>query len=342
MHLFKSLGILCFCLAASVVHAQTGHLTAPEAKNHTGEKAPACGKVESPRFASNSRGQQTFLNLDEPNPVTIQLVNPKHRPECRFPCQNRRALIFVHGLWGSETTWKYPRAEKSWPELISEDSFFDDFDVYLACYPTAFGFNHAGNKVRLTEVGRGLYERLSENFIDSYKSIHLVGHSLGGNVILTSVLFLKFSNPNAHSVLNKYRNIILLGTPVEGAAISHLADLVSNDEKLIALKPAVENELPVLVEFAFASIQGKRRFLGLEPLLISAAYEEKPYKIYGSLHTREVIVSQSSATAISTNREITTKGFDRDHSTLVKPKDTDDEVYKWVRQQIQLGITSSH
>jgi hypothetical protein len=92
-----------------------------------------------------------------------------------------------------------------------------------------------------------------------------------------------------------------------------------------------------LVEFAFASINGKRLLLGLDPLRISAAYEEKPYQIAGPLHTPSVIVSERSATAISANSA--TKGFDCDHSTLVKPKDRDDKVYKWVRGRIQLGIT---
>jgi hypothetical protein len=53
---------------ASIVHAQTAHLTSADAKNHVGEKATVCGKVVSTHFASGSKGQPTFLNLDEPYP----------------------------------------------------------------------------------------------------------------------------------------------------------------------------------------------------------------------------------------------------------------------------------
>jgi len=277
-----------------------------------------------------------------PNPVTMQLVNPRQKPVCGFSCGDRRALIFVHGLWGSETTWKNERGV-SWPEMISDDSFFDDFDVFVVSYPTSIRSN-GGNRVRLTEVGRGLYEQLNNNIIHNYKSVHLIGHSLGGNAILTSILFLKFSDPNAHSVLNRYKNIILLGTPVEGSDMAVLATLVSNDPKLIALKPVVENELPVLMEFAFASIGSKRVLLGLEPLRIAAAYEEKPFKIGGRFPTGKIIVSKRSATAISEHslQNDATKGFDRDHSTLVKPKDRDDDVYKWVREQIRLGTADGN
>jgi len=57
--------------ASSVVYAQAGHLTAAEAKNHVGETATVCGKVVSTRFAGQSRGEPTFLNLDEPYPKQI-------------------------------------------------------------------------------------------------------------------------------------------------------------------------------------------------------------------------------------------------------------------------------
>jgi micrococcal nuclease len=60
---------IAFSSCASV--AQSGHLTAAEAKSNIGEKATVCGKVVSPHFAGRSRGQPTFLNLDEPYPKQI-------------------------------------------------------------------------------------------------------------------------------------------------------------------------------------------------------------------------------------------------------------------------------
>lgn len=52
-------------------HAQTARLSAAEAKNHVGEKATVCGKVVSAQFAKDSKGQPTFLNLDQPYPNHI-------------------------------------------------------------------------------------------------------------------------------------------------------------------------------------------------------------------------------------------------------------------------------
>ena len=48
--------------------AQTNKITAAEAKDHVEEIRTVCGKVVSTHYASGSKGQPTFLNLDEPYP----------------------------------------------------------------------------------------------------------------------------------------------------------------------------------------------------------------------------------------------------------------------------------
>lgn len=46
-------------------------LTAQEAKQHIGEIATVCGTVASARYASSTKGQPTFLNLDKSYPDQI-------------------------------------------------------------------------------------------------------------------------------------------------------------------------------------------------------------------------------------------------------------------------------
>jgi hypothetical protein len=60
-----------FALAAVATVAQTAHITARQAKDHVGETQTVCGKVASARYAPRSKGQPTFLNLDEPYPNQI-------------------------------------------------------------------------------------------------------------------------------------------------------------------------------------------------------------------------------------------------------------------------------
>jgi hypothetical protein len=51
--------------------AQTSKITARQARNHIGEVQTVCGRVASTRYAPRSKGQPTFLNLDEPYPNEI-------------------------------------------------------------------------------------------------------------------------------------------------------------------------------------------------------------------------------------------------------------------------------
>jgi len=55
---------------------QTAPITAAEAKAHIGHDATVCGTVKSARFAENSNGQPTFLNLDKgyPNPIFTVVI----------------------------------------------------------------------------------------------------------------------------------------------------------------------------------------------------------------------------------------------------------------------------
>jgi hypothetical protein len=76
-----------FCLLALSTAAQTNKITATEAKDHVGETRTVCGKVASAYFASKSKGEPTFLNLDEPYPkeVFTILIWGSHRAKFDTP-----------------------------------------------------------------------------------------------------------------------------------------------------------------------------------------------------------------------------------------------------------------
>lgn len=67
--------------------AQQATLTPAETKKHVGEMATVCGKVVSTRYASSSRGQPTFLNLEKayPNQVFTVVIFGEHRPRFGEP-----------------------------------------------------------------------------------------------------------------------------------------------------------------------------------------------------------------------------------------------------------------
>ncbi len=72
MKRLQSFVVLAFCLLAiPSLQAQTKKITAAEAKDHIGDRATVCGKVVSTHYAKSSKGEPTFLNLDEPYPKEI-------------------------------------------------------------------------------------------------------------------------------------------------------------------------------------------------------------------------------------------------------------------------------
>lgn len=155
------------------------------------------------------------------------------QPSCSEPC-DRHAVVFVHGLFGGADTWV--NGAVSFPELLRTDQrFCDECDVFVVTYPTKPSQSH---KIRLAEIGQGLAEQLDH--LANYNSIHLIGHSMGGNAILVSLMFTKFLHEDAHQRFTKYKSVILLGTPIEGASIANfrwlVEHLIGDDPQLMALK----------------------------------------------------------------------------------------------------------
>ena len=82
---------LCLFAAGCFLNGESKTLAASEAINHIGEHRTVCGVVASARFASSSRGQPTFLNLEKayPNQVFTVIIWGRNRarfgqPESQF------------------------------------------------------------------------------------------------------------------------------------------------------------------------------------------------------------------------------------------------------------------
>ncbi|MGA2359649.1 MAG: hypothetical protein ABSF66_11655 [Terriglobales bacterium] len=67
-------------------------ISAAEAKNHVGEKATVCGEVASTHYAARSRGNPTFINLDNlyPNQIFTVLIWGSDRPKFGEPEETYR------------------------------------------------------------------------------------------------------------------------------------------------------------------------------------------------------------------------------------------------------------
>lgn len=67
----RRISVLLFGLTFAVCLFGQKKLTPSQAKEHFGETASVCGEVMSTRYAASSKGQPTFLNLDQPYPNQI-------------------------------------------------------------------------------------------------------------------------------------------------------------------------------------------------------------------------------------------------------------------------------
>jgi len=97
------LAVFVLCVTLSIFAEHT--IPAAEAAKHVGEKATVCGVVADARYASRSKGQPTFLNLDKPypNPIFTALIWGEDRskfdqPEVRLRdkriCTTGRITLF--------------------------------------------------------------------------------------------------------------------------------------------------------------------------------------------------------------------------------------------------------
>ncbi len=108
------LAILANAFVAGTASAQK-HLSSAEARNHIGERATVCGSVASTRYASSTKGQPTFLNLDEsyPRQVFTVLIWGENRSKFGTPeSEYKGKRICVTGK-----ITKYRDA----PEIVADD-----------------------------------------------------------------------------------------------------------------------------------------------------------------------------------------------------------------------------
>jgi len=63
--------VLIFALGSAVSSFAEQRLTATQAKAHVGEQATVCGSVAGVHYATRSKGEPTFINLDKPYPDQI-------------------------------------------------------------------------------------------------------------------------------------------------------------------------------------------------------------------------------------------------------------------------------
>ncbi len=228
-------------------------------------------------------------------------------------------MILVHGFRGHAVkTWG------SFPQLINSDPELSRWSV------SAFGFPSSTLSLlrlpftrlpRFRDRARELADHLRRFRADQYKSIVLVGHSLGGLVCIATLRQLERlgrDDPHAQAVLARVRGLATYGTPLLGSdRVPTLAAICSPDLRFLLAR---QRERQRLVTWL-----AKR--LGREGLRITLPAlgtwtRVRPVFLYSAI---DRWVDVASASLIPDSRFVSQ--FSEHHTKLCKPSTREDPRY---------------
>ncbi|QLA82506.1 alpha/beta fold hydrolase [Acidovorax sp. JMULE5] len=233
---------------------------------------------------------------------------------------SKTALVFVHGIFGAKSTWQGDKAY--WPALMNQ-SLAGAADIYRVDYES---FGDAKNGLSVTNIVKAMSDQIDEVVQPKrYSQIIFVAHSLGGNIVRAYLLKVKLRQ--GHLELDRYPTAFFLATPSEGSTIASYGQLVLASPLLRALVPLDENDFLQLVMMGEGDWITKHSAVGCTRNVFLYAYEKKP--LLGVM-----VVPKASALPWGGNESFvsqqTIRGFERNHSTIVKPESLNDPVHRWV------------
>lgn len=238
-------------------------------------------------------------------------------------------ILFVHGLKGGVETWSYDK-ETSFPSLLAaEDSIKNDHDIAYFEYFTTFtnfygkikslrermfkSFKKNQKNLPIEEIAELLKTEIQVN-LSEYENIVIIAHSMGGLVAKACMLSQLEESKNT-----PVKGFVSLAVPHSGAKGANIGGMISSNVQV--------RDLSV---FSDAIDSLSRRWLHL-PNKPTTKYLYATYDQY---------VDKKSALAIESTKK-DSLAVAEDHSSICKPKNTNQTVYKAVVGHI-LDFSSSY
>ncbi|MBR0814887.1 alpha/beta hydrolase [Bradyrhizobium diazoefficiens] len=233
----------------------------------------------------------------------VQFVTSSAYAEPRFVRQTpgtTSVIVFIHGVLGNgSTSWKNENG-KDWPSMLTEDTAFRGYDIFVHDYPTTL----AGSSFSISELAENARLIFEAQGVSDYQDIVFVAHSMGGLVLRAYLL-------RYRPVAEKTRLIYFFSTPSTGSEIASLAGLFSSSPQLFAMKPMDRNATGYLSDLL-------RDWLAADLKIPSfCAYEKQP--TYGVM-----VVTLASASNLCNKR---LDPVQADHINIVKPSGKGDVPY---------------
>lgn len=228
----------------------------------------------------------------------------------------KNLVVFVHGIRDDgEGTFKHPEAEKSWGEMLVEDSRFSSLDVATFHYSSQL---FQGDRLSISNVADQLIFRLDSRFLEQYANIVFVAHSMGGLVVRDALL------KNAQ-LAAKVPLVYFLATPTTGSHIAKIGTSIGiRNRQLRALTSFERSNF-------LESLNSRWRTSPISSQIYSlCAVETKPTK-------GVIVVDSASAQALCDGLPVPSG---ETHSDIAKPVGPDSLVAKVFADRLHDTITA--
>lgn len=221
------------------------------------------------------------------------------------------AVVFVHGIFGTTRgTWISTNGNTFFDLIRKYPEVGDKIDVY------AFGYTSEmfkGGSFTIQEAAKKFSLFLNEEKVWEYDTVILVGHSMGGLVIMTAL-----------SVQPEWSDrvplVVMYGTPQEGSQLASIGKEILKNPALKQLVPSNANEFINNLDYMWTNLPADKR-----PELV-CAYEKLP--VYGF-----EVVSKSSGTRYCTG--VSHAMENTNHVTITKPDSVEDYAVRLLGSKLK-------
>lgn len=242
--------------------------------------------------------------------------------------QTDKLIVFVHGFGSdAKSAWTSDRTGAYWPQLMSNDSALSSYAVLTASYRSPR--LRLGASIEQTAEGLGMALK-DEGVYTRFSQIIFIAHSMGGLVVRRMLVLLHNSGDDA--ALQRVGAVFFFATPTSGARLANLSDWISLNPQARDLETSDVNTFLQSLDNDWEDLLRQRSLRTLGHPQVFCAYELQRTRV--ALWTYAKVVPELYS---KTTCDEVPLGFDRDHFTLVKPDDAQDDVYKWTRVRL-LGL----
>jgi pimeloyl-ACP methyl ester carboxylesterase len=213
--------------------------------------------------------------------------------------QDRGVIIFVHGVLGdSKSTWTNPETHAYWPELLTKDTTFDHYNVYVYGFPSPI----VGVSYTIDELADNMRLVLNRADVLTHNELIFLSHSMGG--LVTRALLLKY-----RELIPKIGFLYFYSTPTTGSELANIAQLISNNPQFKGLFPMGSGDYVDWLQSEWLAAKLKVR-----------SYCSHEKRTTSGLE----VVTRQSATNLCTEPLVPIL---EDHISIVKPADPQSSAY---------------